>query len=61
MAEDGPEVLVAEDDDEIRHLIRVGLESAGCRPELARDGLEALAASDAGGSTDWCSTSACRT
>ena len=44
MPERRTDILVAEDDDEVRHLIRVALERAGYRLELARDGQEALTA-----------------
>ena len=44
MAEAKPSILIAEDDAEIRHLIRERLESAGYQTRLVRDGAEAMAA-----------------
>lgn len=44
MRDDRPAILVAEDDAEIRHLIRERLEGAGYETRLARTGPEAIAA-----------------
>lgn len=43
MPEDGPLVLVADDDDDIRSLVIFRLERSGYRTVVARDGEEALA------------------
>lgn len=43
-----PRVLVCEDDDAIRKLVEVILHRCGCSPELARDGVEAIRALEAG-------------
>ena len=43
MPEDGPLVLVADDDDDIRSLVIFRLERSGYRTVVARDGDEALA------------------
>jgi DNA-binding response OmpR family regulator len=40
---DAPLVLVADDDEDIRHLVTLRLERAGCRVVAAADGDEALA------------------
>ena len=44
MRDDRPAILIAEDDSEIRHLIRERLEGAGYETRLARTGGEAVAA-----------------
>ena len=44
MSEGRPAILVAEDDAEIRHMIRERLEGAGYETRLTRDGSETIAA-----------------
>lgn len=39
----GKRVLIAEDEESVRHLLAVVLEEAGCTVHVAEDGMEALA------------------
>lgn len=43
---DGPLVLVAEDHDDTRYMLKLMLERSGCRVYEARDGLEAVEAAE---------------